>query len=76
MISATKQYFYSGECSVTKGNFTFQEVHDEFRPKILRYLTRMVGEHEAEDGDTDEMVDDRIFHDTDSCFKTCPAQQK
>jgi RNA polymerase sigma-70 factor (ECF subfamily) len=49
MINATKQYFYSGECSVTKGNFTFQEVHDEFRPKILRYLTRMVGEHEAED---------------------------
>lgn len=27
----------------------FLEIHTEFRPKILRYLTRMVGEYEAED---------------------------
>lgn len=27
----------------------FQEIHDTFRPKIHRYLTRLVGEHEAED---------------------------
>mgnify|MGYP005850758107 CR=1 FL=1 len=27
----------------------FQEIHDTFRPKIYRYLTRFVGEHEAED---------------------------
>ncbi len=27
----------------------FQQIHAEFRPKILRYLTRMVGETEAED---------------------------
>ncbi|NMB55921.1 MAG: sigma-70 family RNA polymerase sigma factor [Leptolinea sp.] len=27
----------------------FQEIHTEFRPKILRYLTRKVGELEAED---------------------------
>ena len=27
----------------------FQEIHDTFRPKIHRYLTRFVGEHEAED---------------------------
>ena len=27
----------------------FQEIHDIFRPKIHRYLTRLVGEHEAED---------------------------
>jgi RNA polymerase sigma-70 factor, ECF subfamily len=27
----------------------FQNVHDTFRPKILRYLTRMVGQQEAED---------------------------
>ena len=28
---------------------TFQNLHDTFRPKILRYLTGMVGEHDAED---------------------------
>ena len=27
----------------------FQKIHDEFRPKIQRYLTRLVGEYEAED---------------------------
>jgi RNA polymerase sigma-70 factor (ECF subfamily) len=27
----------------------FQKIHDEFRPKIHRYLVRMVGEFEAED---------------------------
>ena len=27
----------------------FQVIHDEFRPKIQRYLSRLVGEHEAED---------------------------
>jgi RNA polymerase sigma-70 factor, ECF subfamily len=27
----------------------FQKIHDEFRPKIQRYLTRIVGEYEAED---------------------------
>ena len=27
----------------------FQSIHDTFRPKILRYLTQLVGEEEAED---------------------------
>jgi RNA polymerase sigma-70 factor (ECF subfamily) len=27
----------------------FQNIHETFRPKIHRYLTRLVGEHEAED---------------------------
>lgn len=27
----------------------FEIIHDTFRPKIYRYLSRMVGEHEAED---------------------------
>jgi len=27
----------------------FQKIHTTFRPKILRYLTRMVGKYEAED---------------------------
>jgi len=27
----------------------FQRIHDEFRPKIERYLVRLVGEYEAED---------------------------
>lgn len=29
--------------------FNFKKVHDDFRPKILRYLKRMVGEDAAED---------------------------
>lgn len=29
--------------------FNFQKIHRDFRPRILRYLTRMVGENEAED---------------------------
>ena len=29
--------------------FDFQKIHDDFRPRILRYLTRLVGEGEAED---------------------------
>jgi len=27
----------------------FHEIHDDFRPRILRYLTRLVGQNEAED---------------------------
>jgi hypothetical protein len=27
----------------------FQKIHEAFRPKIHRYLTHLVGEHEAED---------------------------
>ena len=27
----------------------FQKIYDSFRPKILRYLTRLVSEYEAED---------------------------
>jgi RNA polymerase sigma-70 factor (ECF subfamily) len=29
--------------------YNFQKIHDDFRPRILRYMTRMVGESEAED---------------------------
>lgn len=29
--------------------FDFQSVHDRFRPRVLRYLSRLVGESEAED---------------------------
>jgi len=31
------------------GEIRFQQVYDEYQGKILRYLTRMVGENEAED---------------------------
>ena len=31
------------------GESRFQEIHDIYRPKILRYLSRLVGEHDAED---------------------------
>jgi RNA polymerase sigma-70 factor (ECF subfamily) len=34
---------------MVSNNFKFQEIHDDFRPRILRYLARMVGEDEAED---------------------------
>jgi len=30
-------------------HFDFQGIYDEFQPKVLRYLTRMLGENEAED---------------------------
>ena len=32
-----------------EGGLDFQEIHAEFRPKIQRYLARLVGEAEAED---------------------------
>ena len=32
-----------------KSQRDFQSIDDEFRPKILRYLSRLAGEHEAED---------------------------
>ena len=32
-----------------RNELKFQEIHDEFRPKVLRYLTRLVGPGEAED---------------------------
>jgi RNA polymerase sigma-70 factor (ECF subfamily) len=34
----------------------FQKIHDEFRPKIHRYLARMVGEYEAEDLTQDVLI--------------------
>ena len=30
-------------------DFKFQKIYEDFRPKIIRYLTRMVGDSEAED---------------------------
>lgn len=30
-------------------DFDFQEIYESFQPRILRYLTRLVGENEAED---------------------------
>ncbi len=38
-----------GEGFVMEGGLTFQEIHDQFRPRIIRYLARMVGESDAED---------------------------
>lgn len=31
------------------GETDFRKIYDAFRPKVLRYLARLVGEHEAED---------------------------
>jgi RNA polymerase sigma-70 factor (ECF subfamily) len=34
---------------MANGGYDFQEIHDTFRPKLIRYLTRLAGEGEAED---------------------------
>lgn len=34
---------------MSTANVDFKSLHDQFRPRILRYLTRLVGEAEAED---------------------------
>ena len=34
---------------MSANEFEFRQIHDAFRPKIYRYLTRLVGEPEAED---------------------------
>ena len=34
---------------MTEHELEFHKLHEDFRPKILRYLIRLVGEHEAED---------------------------
>jgi RNA polymerase sigma-70 factor (ECF subfamily) len=34
---------------MSRGDLDFRKIHDDFWPKILRYLTRLVGEHDAED---------------------------
>jgi RNA polymerase sigma-70 factor (ECF subfamily) len=34
---------------MTKGRVQFEQIHAEYRPKILRYLRRMVGPDEAQD---------------------------
>lgn len=38
-----------GEDGMIHSELDFQEVHSTFRPKVLRYLIRLVGAHEAED---------------------------
>lgn len=42
--------------TVRQGRLSFQEIHDTFRPKILRYLVRLVGEQDAEDLTQDVLV--------------------
>jgi RNA polymerase sigma-70 factor (ECF subfamily) len=37
------------EDDMSHNELEFQEIHETFRPSIHRYLTRLVGEHEAED---------------------------
>jgi RNA polymerase sigma-70 factor (ECF subfamily) len=34
---------------VISADWDFQKIHDEYRPRVMRYLTRLVGEFEAED---------------------------
>jgi RNA polymerase sigma-70 factor (ECF subfamily) len=38
-----------GEIKMNWNEMDFHKIHETFRPKILRYLTRMVDEQEAED---------------------------
>ncbi len=42
----------------------FPKIYDSFRPKILRYLTRLVGEYEAED------LTQEVFIKIDQALKT------
>jgi RNA polymerase sigma-70 factor (ECF subfamily) len=42
----------------------FQKIHDDFRPRIMRYLTRMAGEGEAED------LTQEVFAKIDRALKT------
>jgi len=41
---------------MVKNELEFQEIYDTFQPKILRYLTRMVGDADAEDLTQDVFV--------------------
>ena len=34
---------------MSEAELDFQKIHDDFRPRLQRYLTRLVGEFEAED---------------------------
>jgi RNA polymerase sigma-70 factor (ECF subfamily) len=45
-------------------NLSFQEIFEDFRPKIQRYLARMVGEDEAED------LTQEVFIKIDRALKT------
>ncbi len=50
MDNAAKRYSNAEkEVYVTGNKSAFQEIHDEFRLKVIRYITRMVGEEDAED---------------------------
>lgn len=42
----------------------FQKIYDTFQPKILRYLTRLIGEHEAED------ITQEVFIKVNQALKT------
>jgi len=48
----------------------FQQVHTEFRPKVQRYLTRLVGEHEAED------LTQEVFVKVSRALKTFRGESK
>jgi len=50
--------------------FDFQKIHDDFRPRILRYLMRMVGEEEAEDLTQD------VFARVDRAWKSFRGESK
>lgn len=45
-------------------SFNFQDIYNAFRPRILRYLSRMVGEDEAED------LTQEVFIKIDRALKT------
>jgi RNA polymerase sigma-70 factor (ECF subfamily) len=50
--------------------FSFQEIYDDFHPKLLRYLARMVGEAEAED------LAQEVFVKIDRALKTFRGESK
>ena len=52
------------------GEFNFQKIHDDFCPRILRYLTCMVGENDAED------LTQEVFAKIDRALKAFRADSK
>jgi len=52
------------------GELEFQEIYDAFQPRMLCYLTRLVGEHEAED------LTQEVFVKVSQALKTFRGEAK
>lgn len=55
---------------MTDGELEFQKIYKTFQPKILRYLSRLVGGHEAED------LSQEVFVKVDQALKNFRGESK